>query len=213
MQRWIIGFCLAWGLAATLWAGEKMALLERPWRTYVWVEVAPGLSELQAFKAAEEAAKNFGYARKPQAGELGVVLVEKAESGKQRSERGLRRAEYLATLVAGKVKLVFKRGPGLWLQPKDMVLSGKGSAGKLIFDVFPYRPLAGERLGSFILATLSEIAEDLVAAKKPELSSLTVTVCEFPVRDEYGAGRWDSMKKIGAYKGTKSGKRWIFSAS
>lgn len=93
---------------------------------------------------------------------------------------------------------------GADIVPADFIITRKKGYVHLLWDAFPYRgPAAPD-----VQAVVADLLAGPVAKKFPKAVKVKVDVVEFPDRDEYGAPRWESIRRVAAFQALKKGGKW-----
>ena len=98
------------------------------------------------------------------------------------------------------------KAAGLVVKLSDLSISLKGDHVHLLFDAFPYR---GQLQTDTAQARpLSPVVESLIAgpllSRFPSAGLVKVDVVEFSQRDDYGAPRWDSIRRLAKFEASIS---------
>jgi hypothetical protein len=95
--------------------------------------------------------------------------------------------------------------------PRDQVLvTPKADHVHILWDAFAERGAIKQAGKVFSLdAAALALAKTMGHAAAPKATLFKVDVAEFPVRDDYGAPRWDDIRFLGHFVVTRVGKRWV----
>jgi hypothetical protein len=106
-------------------------------------------------------------------------------------------AEDSATPAAGAAK-----GAALQIKPADLSLTQKAGYVYVLFDAFPYRDALklDTPKPEPLEPVLRGLASGPVLSRWPATKLVKVDVVEFSERDDYGAPRWDSIKRLGKFE-------------
>lgn len=92
---------------------------------------------------------------------------------------------------------------GLDLRLDDVIITPKAGYAHLLWDLFPYHDAVAAAAkaksqpeADFRALVVKGLAQALVPAKAPKVKLVKADVVEFTERDEYGAPRWSSVKKV-----------------
>lgn len=110
-------------------------------------------------------------------------------------------AEYDATGAAPMLTGTVQVG-SLSIKAADVSLTLKPTYVHVLFDAFPYRDdLQVDTPRPKPLApVVKALVEGFVLTRLPATKLVKVDVVEFPERDDYGAPRWDTVKRLGKFE-------------
>ncbi len=105
-----------------------------------------------------------------------------------------------AALPAAAPKI--KAGP-LELDPKDLIVTDKKTRVHVLWDAFPCADLIaqgslaqGVKASAFRQTVAAALVEGYVFERLPKAGRVVVDVVELPEKDEYGAPKWSSVRKL-----------------
>jgi hypothetical protein len=99
---------------------------------------------------------------------------------------------------------------GLTVPLDEILITPKPDYVHIIWDSFADRAAIKDAGKSFSLnAAALALARGLGLAAGPKATLFKVDVAEFPVRDDYGAPRWDKVEFLGRYVVTRKGEKWM----
>jgi len=107
--------------------------------------------------------------------------------------------------LSGTVKVV-----GLYIPRNQILVTRKPDHVHILWDAFAERAAIKKAGKAFTLeAAALALVKTMGLAAAPNATLFKVDVAEFPVRDDYGAPRWDDISFLGYYTVTRSGKKWL----
>jgi hypothetical protein len=110
-------------------------------------------------------------------------------------------AEDGATDVALSLSDTVKLG-SLSIKAADVSLTRKRAYVHVLFDAFPYRDdlLVDSPNPKPLEPVVKALVEGFVLTRLPATKLVKVDVVEFTDRDDYGAARWDAIKRLGKFE-------------
>jgi hypothetical protein len=94
---------------------------------------------------------------------------------------------------------------GLEIQESNLIFTEKPDHIHVIVDAFPYRDAIKARGKAFSwLEFAKSLAKDTLLRRYPKAQRAVIDVVEYPQRDDYGAPRWDSVVRLGAFEAKRS---------
>lgn len=110
--------------------------------------------------------------------------------------------------VGGDVSGTVKVG-GLEVGRDQILVTPKKGYVHIIWDAYPSQAAIKAAGAAFKLETAAkDLATGLGVSADPKAKFVKVDIAEFPVRDDYGAPRWDKLAFLGRYEVKLKGKKW-----